>query len=50
MKRLIIALCLATLVVPIFVASATPISATYYEVQEEVVSPFNIEPDKPVEK
>ena len=47
MKRLIIALCLA---VPIFVASATPISATYHEVQEETVSPFDIIPVKPVEK
>ena len=47
MKRLIIALCLA---VPIFVASATPINATCYEVQEEAVSPFDIFPVKPVEK
>ena len=47
MKRLITALCLA---IPIFVASATPISAAYYEVQEETVSPFDIVPVKPVEK
>ena len=45
MKKSTIALCLTTLVVSIFISTATPINAAYCESQEEVVSPFYIDDD-----
>ena len=50
MKKFVVALCLVAFAFPIFVASATPVCVAYYEAQEEVVSPFGILPDKPVEE
>ena len=50
MKKFVVALCLVTLAVPMFIASATPMSVAHYEVQDEVVSAFNILPVKLVGK
>jgi len=50
MKKFVVALCLVTLAVPIFIASTTPMCVTYYEVQEDAVSPVSILPVKLVGK
>ena len=50
MKKFIVTLCLVTLAVPMFAAIATPMSIAYHEVQEEVVSEFNISPVRLVSK
>ena len=50
MKKFIVALCLLTLAVPIFIASATPVNVEYSVVQEVGVSEFNISPVRLVSK